>query len=381
MDDPVKQAVRLARQTAQQPGIDVWHGTPHTFPAERLVKHPTGQREYIQGGVDQLPEVPEGAKVVQDFPLGRFRSSQIGTGEGAQAYGHGLYLAKSRPVGESYAVNQEAAYKRLSGHMSPKEEFAHDVGTRPGARDWDVMQALVQKYGSSIDFDEAKQLADVAIKNQGRLYHSRINAHPDHFLDWDKPLSEQSEHVRRAFGKAHAGDDPFLSELFSGSDVPPEYFGLFPKSKGSQSYNDFASKVGGPEKASKILLSSGIRGIRYLDQGSRGAGKGTHNYVVFDPNDIEIMKRYARGGMVYHGHAPGHPVQTKHHYASGGFTEAPEKSIRRAMMVARGLSHAVGPVPSGYATKGAVTDKDVPFQHIEKRSQGRANADSQPPST
>ena len=33
---------------------------------------------------------------------------------------------------------------------------------------------------------------------QGNLYHSRIHAHPDHFLDWDKPLSEQSEHVREA---------------------------------------------------------------------------------------------------------------------------------------------------------------------------------------
>ena len=40
-----------------------YHGTPHTFNAE------------------------EGA------PLGKFKSAQIGTGEGAQAYGHGLYFA------------------------------------------------------------------------------------------------------------------------------------------------------------------------------------------------------------------------------------------------------------------------------------------------
>ena len=33
----------------------------------------------------------------------KFDSSKIGTGEGAQAYGHGLYLAESPGVAESYA--------------------------------------------------------------------------------------------------------------------------------------------------------------------------------------------------------------------------------------------------------------------------------------
>jgi hypothetical protein len=39
-------------------------------------------------------------------------------------------------------------------------------------------------------------------------------------------------------------------------------------------------------------------GIRYLDQGSRGAGEGTHNYVVFDPGIIEILRKYGLGGLI-----------------------------------------------------------------------------------
>ncbi len=43
--------------------------------------------------------------------------------------------------------------------------------------------------------------------------------------------------------------------------------------------------IGAPALASKHLQELGIPGIRYLDQGSRGAGQGTYNYVVFPGNE------------------------------------------------------------------------------------------------
>ena len=52
--------------------IPAYHGTPHTFAAE------------------------EGA------PLGKFSTDKIGTGEGAQAYGHGMYFAERKSVAEWY---------------------------------------------------------------------------------------------------------------------------------------------------------------------------------------------------------------------------------------------------------------------------------------
>lgn len=33
------------------------------------------------------------------------------------------------------------------------------------------------------------------------------------------------------------------------------------------------------------------KGITYLDEGSRGAGQGTHNFVVFDPSTVDIISR------------------------------------------------------------------------------------------
>jgi uncharacterized membrane protein YfhO len=40
------------------------------------------------------------------------------------------------------------------------------------------------------------------------------------------------------------------------------------------------------------MREAGIPGIRYLDQGSRTAGDGSRNYVVFDENLISILKKY-----------------------------------------------------------------------------------------
>jgi hypothetical protein len=43
---------------------------------------------------------------------------------------------------------------------------------------------------------------------------------------------------------------------------------------------------------SREAAEAGIPGIKYLDQGSRTAGEGSRNYVVFDDKLIDIIKKY-----------------------------------------------------------------------------------------
>lgn len=54
---------------------------------------------------------------------------------------------------------------------------------------------------------------------------------------------------------------------------------------------EFYHSLGTPEEASQRLREAGIAGNRYLDAGSRGAGQGTHNYVVFDDSKLNITER------------------------------------------------------------------------------------------
>jgi hypothetical protein len=50
-------------------------------------------------------------------------------------------------------------------------------------------------------------------------------------------------------------------------------------------------KVYGDEGTSQMLREAGIPGIKYLDQASRGTGKGTRNLVLFSDENIKILKR------------------------------------------------------------------------------------------
>jgi hypothetical protein len=65
-----------------------------------------------------------------------------------------------------------------------------------------------------------------------------------------------------------------------------------------QLYNDLAHIAGSQRDISATLRNNGIPGVRYLDGGSRGAGSGTSNFVVFpgEENALRILER--NGGPV-----------------------------------------------------------------------------------
>jgi hypothetical protein len=59
---------------------------------------------------------------------------------------------------------------------------------------------------------------------------------------------------------------------------------------GAQLYGLLEQNLG-KQKATEVMRSVGIPGIKYLDAGSRDAGKGTSNYVVFDDQIPKIIGR------------------------------------------------------------------------------------------
>jgi|TARA_R110002051_G_scaffold300763_1_gene368293 hypothetical protein len=109
------------------------------------------------------------------------------------------------------------------------------------------------------------------------MYEVNIHADPDDFLDWDTPLSQQSERVRGAA-------EPLMAQTrrsFPNIDDPT----------GEGLSRAYASHRGNQlDVASGAMRDAGIPGIKYLDQGSRAAGEGTRNWVVFDDSLIEVLK-------------------------------------------------------------------------------------------
>ena len=251
-----------------------------------------------------------------------YSNEWIGKGEGAQAFGHGHYLAEHEPTAQYYRdtlahrgqidLEHEANQRGV-----PLSREAQIEIRRHANGNADPLEAAKHMHWSSIEARQYPQekLADLInvyrSAKKGHMHQVAIHAHPDHFLDWNKPLSEQSEHIVKSIFDARK-DNPTLFNVFK-----PH---LEKDSTGMNFYQSLATKhPNGYQGASNFLQRAGIRGIKYLDPVSSAAGTESHNYVVFDPKDIEIMRRYAQGGDVSAWH-PNHPIHRTAKADGGGFS-------------------------------------------------------------
>ena len=267
---------------APPPGFTAYHGSPHSFDA--------------------------------------FDLSKIGTGEGAQAYGHGMYLADAEGVARTY---RDMAAKPLS---NPVNDTA-SAWLKDAGGDADKAVAAFSDFAkqSGLRADEiAEQTAaihNVANAPRGHMYEVQVNADPAHFLDWDRPLGEQHPNVQAALASIKPGDvgltpvqtaNGIRHVTSQGFEVGPRIYDKAPGDislldiagdRGMSAVENLANWTGGHANASELLQKAGIPGIRYLDAGSRGAGEGSRNSVVFDAANMEIIRKYGLAGLMAGGGA------------------------------------------------------------------------------
>ena len=181
----------------------------------------------------------------------RFELSKIGTGEGAQAFGRGLYFSDLEDVAKFYrdavGLGKEVTYKgrklkdvdseaisredhiaamigqqdtkeameilaekevkrakdNLAGINQAKEDYAKNPEAYP-LRFWgmDIDKA---KADEITDFWEKeleatlevqKNIGDISTKPAGKMYKARLKVDPKKLLDYDKPIAAQNSFVR-----------------------------------------------------------------------------------------------------------------------------------------------------------------------------------------
>jgi hypothetical protein len=233
--------------------------------------------------------------VLQDFPAGRFREAAVGTGEGAQAYGHGAaYLAESPATARIYSADRAYVGAKMAGKPLPMnyddpawlaqstiDEFGD---AKKAISHLEMVQRTAGKYQPPETKAGVQGAIDMISSGQigvkGHLYKTDI---PDEavarMLDLDKPFSEQPESVRNAISTLIKPD-----QHERGSSI---YGRLVEQFTG----DDFGMMKQGQQAASKSLQDAGIPGIKYLDQSLRTAGEGPRDFVPFDENLIRILDR------------------------------------------------------------------------------------------
>lgn len=280
-----------------------------------------------------------------------FKLSKINTGEGAQAFGHGLYFTDSKDIakfykdsvsfqkgmeGQSLTYNGEiinvrdmqnlnVGLRKVMGALSDATPMNYPIKKDPEGLVKKTVETLTKKYRQEIkdlrsgemgDFTDSsgfsnnersalaleKQLNEIEkvdLSKVGELdpktYEVKINAVIDDLLDFNLPLSEQSESVKKA--------------------IESLKMNISPKTKGSQIYEQIGSVLSEPpfnntisntanpvtsKKISEKLNSLNIKGIKYkaglLTSGQKDS-KAT-NYVIFDDKIIDIMAKYGIVGAI-----------------------------------------------------------------------------------
>ena len=288
----------LGAMTPQPKLLDVYHGTPHTLP-------PTERN-----------------------PLGEFDASKIGTGEGAQTFGYGIYTAENPAVAKEYQFMEQnwfdtskAKYKGKSidsWYQQAQKDQEQAFRTNNKALEKDATARLAYwenimthkhpenvlsqftdpeygwdeatKYAKSIDLSKFK-----GIPRSGNLYKVDL---PDekiaNMLDWDKPMAEQRNLIEKMRKALVGGDSPlsrvkqfeindWLNDKVRLRNLPPQSI----------------INLQDPQIV-KRLSEAGIPGVKYLDQFSREAGKGTRNFVTFPGSEksMTILERNSTSSLL-----------------------------------------------------------------------------------
>lgn len=273
------------------------------------------KREAMQAAVEALErgepvDVEEMLRAYHGSPhmFERFDVSKIGTGEGAQAFGHGLYFAESASVAKHYQ-EQLGGYGvvsiggRAANAADAVENNISILMTHHGG-DAKAAEAQLRDLAKSSDAGQADiflraadrvAAGDVAYVPNANMYEVNIRARVDELLDWDRPLKDQPAAIKKAvvdIAKSYA--DVFRTEFGGVNNAIKDLMRLIDSEHltGEGVLNKL-TEIGGGDKAmvSADLRAAGLRGIQYLDQMSRGRGDGTRNFVIFDDKDVAIVSR------------------------------------------------------------------------------------------
>jgi hypothetical protein len=263
---------------------DWWTRTARTLGGMLGAADPASQAMAIGAPL----ELPEGGPLTTlkayhgsgaDFD--RFDPTKIGTGEGSQAFSYGHYAAQQEGVAQTY---KNAARRRMLAEIEQEPakvgEALFDVQSAKGdtvngkvpfgpMRTLHTREQLAEKFGngtydtSHMSAPLQKQVLDhLTPPTTGKMYELNLHVSPDELLDWDKPLSQQSQKVQQALKKIQLAD-PEKHATLTGQNI----------------YDRAAASTGmiGTDAhmaASDLLNEAGIKGVQFLDRASRATSGG-----------------------------------------------------------------------------------------------------------
>ncbi len=238
-----------------------------------------------------------------------FDASKIGTGEGQQAYGHGIYLAESPDVAKTYQSAQSPSARKATMALQATDgnvnkaiaAIKKEVATMSAHKDSPYLrQGAFQETQDALNY--LQQMKKGAAPQTGALYTADLpDEMVDRMLDWNKRISDQPEFVQKAWAdwRATPQAQKLVKQMTARGSSAQDIEKMFANPTGETMhkwiYEGYGSAKGGEmPKVASFLKDKGLLGVKYQDAGSRGqGGTGTRNFVVFpgEEKKVKIKKR------------------------------------------------------------------------------------------
>jgi hypothetical protein len=311
----------------------------HAAMADIISGRPTQAAEMLNIAADHDPRIAESLEAYHGSPhdFDRFNVGKIGEGEGQQSFGHGLYFAENEGIARGYRER----LSRENPPLSAKALADPVLGPRikEATTEYDRLNAELADAANSHDEARISQVQHElsgahryleAVHREanekyppGALYKVRLTADRSKLLDWDKEIGDQphlikmlDDHPELRQALEDDLDDHMMStdlDVYTGREL---YHML--RRHASEGALPGDEGLGGDDnkEVGEFLKRAGLHGVQYLDAGSRKAGEGTRNYVIFDDKHIEIT------------HKNGEPVKREDLVAEHQMQTAKAKGLR-----------------------------------------------------
>ena len=231
----------------------------------------------------------------------------IGSGEGNQAHGWGLYYALNKDVAERYRksftsnnikeqyqgkevvdwYNEDtitfAALRKIIDNNMDKEEALRnqeliiDKSSDTSAVYYD--EDILAEQKAILQRIEEINVDDIVIKKPKGQVHEVDIPENSYLLDEQNGYEKQSDAVKKVL-------DKITEEFGIKTKGSITYAGKSHEINGRYVYNHLADKVGSPQKASEYLHQNGIKGITY-----DGKQDG-RCFVIFNPADVKVIQKF-----------------------------------------------------------------------------------------
>jgi hypothetical protein len=258
-----------------------------------------GKEPSVDGEIGDFQVLNQAAYHGTSHNVDKFTTDKIGTGEGTKAFGWGMYFASKIEVADHYrkgvsmnnmvdsfleVLPEDADFQEVMDMVSAGE-FTNEQRTIIEAlneNDWlgfdFPAQAINAAFKHLHSYPDVTESLTSAMNSVGNIYQVELAPQENEYLLWDRPFTEQPQHIQDK-----------LAGVFG---LQPSYFEALGWDGGDM-YEKLTRQLGSDKAASESLHTMGIKGVKFLDQGSRSGGPGaTFNYVIFHDDDVAITQQF-----------------------------------------------------------------------------------------